>query len=268
MKHRICHVFVCILAGICVSVSASLLPSAAQRYFEPEKYNGAYEATIDSQHGKTVEFLYDHGKYAIRTLEWVRLYDGSNQAVRWHIDPKRRTAKVDFSAVEQELFRQLVAQGVDRVSHSTGLSKNELVRFQKTFPQSAVRNLDHLLYSPSKEEHVAYRQLGVETVCGFKCAIYVSKQSPENRMWVDPSTGFVFRKHDKSVSENPRILPQTYDWRLKSFRKAVKIDPSKFKLPPGTTAILPRILANMPLPSGVKRKILTGKDSELGYSLR
>lgn len=259
---------VVVLAALWAGMAPAKAACGAQRYMEPPPFVGAYVATAPNVRGGTVEYLYDHGKYTIRKSYEVRLYDGSNQAVRWWLDPLRRTARIDRVAAMQRLYREIAAHGVDSVSRSTGLDRAGLLRFQTAFPQRVERNLDSLLYSPSKAEMARYDRTGAENVCGLRCIVYTSKQSPGNRMWVEPSTGFVFRRHYTEVPDNPRIAPQVRDYQLTSFRRAAAIDPSRFSLPPGTTAELPRLLADMPLPPGVNRKILTGRDAELGFSLR
>lgn len=256
-----------VLGALCAGADAAPAACGAQRYVEPPAFAGAYYATVGDVRGVSVELLYDHGKYAIRNPDRVRLYDGANPAVRWSLDRKNRIAQIDYNAVLQRLYRKIVAHGVDSVSRSTGSGRASLLRLQRDFPHSVVRNLDHLLEMPSAKEMADYNRTGAETVCGIRCIVYTSKRSPDDRRWIDPSTGFMLRWRYKEVPDNPRIAPQIREWQIKSFRRVDAVDASQFILPPGTTAELPRILADIPLPRGVKRKILTGKDAELGFPL-
>ena len=224
----------------------------------------AYEAVYQDR--PSVTLLYDHGKYAICGQDGLRLYDGSRPPLRWSVDLKTKTATLDSFAVLRRLDANIGAQGVSRVARTTGLKLETLERFHRGFGTSTERVLDHLLRKASAREMASMQPAGTELVAGWRCAVYVDKHapSPGSRIWVEPSTGLVLRWQYTVLSGNSRIPPIIDSRRVLRFRIARRLDPSNFILPPGITAELPRLFANLPLPKGVRRRLLSGKDSMLG----
>jgi len=252
---------------IALAICSFRAATEAQAIPQPPPLPIAYYAVAPFDTGGSIEYDYDHGKFAIRRPGALRLYDGSSPPIRWSVDLRTRIAHVDRDVAYRYLFMAIKARGVQSVARSTGLAQDRLLRFRSDFPEFSDQDLDHLLYRPTSAEIAGYVARGTGDVCGYRCTVYESKQKPGNKMWVERSTGFVFRRHYLEVPGNPRIEPQLRDWQLTSFKKATSLDAARSRLPPGTTAELPRILADMPLPPGVRRKIMTGKDAELGTAV-
>lgn len=226
----------------------------------------AYEAVFPGRFHTTSTILYDHGKYAIRGQDGLRLYDGSWPPLRWWVDLRTKTAHLDTFAVLRRLDADIGAQGVSQVARTTGVKPETLERFHRGFGTWTERVLDHLLWKTSAREMASMQPAGTELVAGWRCAVYVDKQAPApgSRIWVEPSTGLVLRWQYTVPSGNPRIPPVTNSRRVLKFRVMRNLAPSNFILPRGITAELPRLLADLPLPGGVRRRLLSGKDSMLG----
>lgn len=217
--------------------------------------------------GGNVEYLYDHGKFAIIKSYEQRLYNGSHPPMKWTIDMRTRIAYIDAFVALRRLNSDIESQGLDKVARTTGVPRDKLVRFRHIFPQMAERDLDHLLYKPSPDELSKYRNVGKEVVCGRSCVVYSRKQRSTDKMRVDTDTGFVFKRHYLETPPNPRISPKIRDWQLMSFHIAHRLDSSRFILPPGITAELPRILSDLTLPQGVRKTLMSGQDYMLGIRL-
>ena len=226
----------------------------------------AYEAVFPGRFHTTTTLLYDHGKYAIRSQDGLRLYDGSRPPLRWRVDLKTKTAQLDAFAVLRRLEADISTQGVSRVARTTGVKLETLERFHRGFKTLTERVLDHLLWKASARDMARMEPAGTELVAGWRCMEYVDKHapSPGSQIWVEPSTGLVLRWQYTVPSGNPRIPPVVDSRRVLKFRIARNPAPSNFILPPGITAELPRLLADLPLPKGVRRRLLSGKDSMLG----
>jgi len=227
----------------------------------------SYIAVRSNKNGSSSTSYYDRGKYAAFGPDSFYVYSGTDNYVRWIGRTKEQTAQLDTPLAEKRLLELVQREGVDRASKKSGIDRSVLVRFARIYQPSPPRILAYPLPTVplrSPEFQRQYQKLPDETVAGWPCQVYVSNDTSGDKIWVEPTTHCVLRQHENFGAGNPRLPPSVWDWEVSQFTTVTRISPDRFQIPAGVTVTLPQILSDLPLPPGVHRKILEGKNSYTG----
>jgi len=228
-----------------------------------------YIATAEWSNSKPYEIDHEAGRFANWSQTVGTIYDVRLPGTKWIVDLRTKTAQPDSpSALRRILFRRIRSAGIAATARKTGETTQALREFERLFdPLLEEQPLDHALDRASRSELSRMNLTATEIVAGRQCNVYTDRLRSANSIWTDRETELVFRRRFVRHSPNLRTAPHSYDWSVLSFRFVPRIDPSRFRFPSGITAVLPRIIKDMPLPSGVRRRVLTGANSLLGSPL-
>ena len=227
----------------------------------------AYVAVRSNRNGKPFTTYYDHGRFSEFDPDSFYIYDGTDDCLRWTGDLINQTAQLDAPLADKRLFELIQHDGADFVSKKSGIDRSVLVRYARIYTAGPPRVLSHPLPIVSPGSPAFERQLQKlpgEKVAGRMCDVYLARDGSGNKIWVDPTTHCMLRQHRIDSTDNPRIPPSVWDWQVSQFTLVKSVDPKHFQLPTGVTVTLPRILSDLPLPPGVHRKLLEGKNSYTG----
>jgi hypothetical protein len=227
----------------------------------------AYVAVRSNRGGIPVTMYYDRGRYSAFGANSFDVYDGTDTYLRWIGDTREQTAQLDAPLAYKRLFELIQHDGADLAAKKSGIDRSVLVRFARIYTVGPPRVLSHPLPIVSPGELAFERQfqkLPGEKVAGRTCDVYLARDGSGNKIWVDLTTHCMLRQHRIDSTDNPRIPPSVWDWEVSRFTLLPSVDPKHFQLPPGVTVTLPRILSDLPLPPGVHRKMLEGKNSYTG----
>ncbi len=230
----------------------------------------AYVAVRSNRNGNPFTTYYDRGRYSLFGPDSFYIYDGTDDCLRWTGDLNKQTAELEAPLANKRLFELIQHDGLDLASKKSGIDRTVLERFARLYTVGPPRVLSHPLPivspgSPAFESQL--QKLPDEKVAGRTCNVYLARDGSGNKIWVDPTTHYMLRQHRIESTDNPRIPPSVWDWEVSRFTQVSSVDPKHFQLPPGVTVTLPRILSDLPLPPGVHRKLLEGKDSYTGVNI-
>ena len=231
----------------------------------------AYEVTSDIGQSMPRHLYYDRGKYTIVSVNEIRIYNGVNPLIKWTLTPATKKAQLDGEYKTWVLFDMIQKHGIMPITRKSGIDLPVLTKFARLYRPYKPRNFDHLLgiVAPSSESFKAeYCQLGKGEVARWRCDIYDSKKYPNHKIWVEPSSGCILKWSDFTLPADPRLPPYRSGDYVSSFRPVRSIPALRFVVPPGYTTTLPRILQDFSLPGGMKRRLMSGKDSYLGFDLK
>lgn len=246
--------------------SGQVAPAYAQK--EPRR---AYEAVFAGGKAGNTTLLYDQGKYSIQFGDTLLVCDNARPPARWFVDLKKRTVQLGFPFVVVQVIALIKKEGLDATAKRLQVDRSLLARFARYYKSYVPRNLDHTLQivAPSDAGFLAlYERAGTENVAGYRCNLYRSHANPECTLWVEPSSGYVLRELYISASNNPRIPPVRSERGVSHFRILNSVEPTHLQIPAGFTVFLPRILADLALPAGVKRQLMTGAIGNLGFDIK
>lgn len=241
----------------------------------------AYEAHVERREGIHVtraHILYDRGKFRETMFPGssqnrsaaghVLLYDGK---MVWEYRPGAQSATPGLSAIMHRLVvltQQLGVKTVVKryqvpaslVHHYAGA---RVVAPGRPRPVNGLRTRADIPGLPEKPA-------GSEQIAGYPCQKYEilprpGSQQPTIRAWIEPRTGLVLQWEQVTtpLPDSP-VPPMRMHYVVRKLRLLRSLPPETFHLPPGTTAHLPEIFRDAPLPPGVKRVPLTGKAAKTG----
>jgi hypothetical protein len=230
----------------------------------------AYVAIRKNANGAPAALYYDRGRYSGFGRDSFDIFDGTDDYVRWIGNTQKRTAELDTPLADKRLFDMIRQEGAEIAAQKSGIDRSLLERFARVYRPGRPRVLSHPLpiVSPGAPEFQrAYQKLPDEKVAGRMCVVFLARDASGDKIWVEPTTHCVLRQHKTEASGNPRIPPSVWDWEVSRFTQVPSVEPKHFQIPSGVTVTLPRILSDLPLPPGVHRKLLTGKNSYTGSDI-
>jgi hypothetical protein len=216
----------------------------------------------------------------------MELYDGSDPILVWGYDAKSRSAYPTYDA-SMVAFSQAVKRLGDgpareRYSIPAHIPALFLIRpVQRPAPRIRLETLASL-------KDYKLQPQGKESVAGFPCRIYgsviaykhpgITRSEPDTaeatpaqqavRAWVEPETGLVLRLEQRTqFGAGSPVPPQRFGYLVKKFQRLPSIPITRFQLPPGAQANVPKIFAGVRLPAGVKRVSMTGAFAGIGVDL-
>ncbi|MCW3097643.1 MAG: hypothetical protein JWL77_3261 [Chthonomonadaceae bacterium] len=259
---------------VCFTFLSAVHSSGGQQHGPAAIYapdpNIAYVAVQKNNDGKSLLRYYDRGRYSSFGPTSFDVYDGTDTYLRWAGDTKKNIAQLDTPLPDKRLLELIQHDGADLAAKKSGIDRSLLDRFAHLYKVSPPRVLSHplpVILPQSPEFQRLYQKLPDEKVAGQLCNVFLARDSSGDKIWVEPSVHIVLRQHKTYASDNPRIPPSVWDWEVSQFTQVPSVDPKHFQLPSGVTVILPRILSDLPLPPGVHRKLLEGKNSYTGHDI-
>jgi hypothetical protein len=214
---------------------------------------------------------YDQGRYTFQNVDSLRICDDARPPARWYVKLKYKTAYLGSGFVIVQLLALIKKDGADAVSTRIRMDRSLLTRFVRRYQSYVPRNLDQLLRTVNALDHgftATFERSGVENVAGWRCNVYHSRTNHNYTLWVEPSSGYVLREANIYPSDNPRVPPSRSETSVVQFRILPSVEATHFQVPNGFTVILPRLLADIALPTGVKRQLMTGDTAMLGFDLK
>ena len=147
--------------------------------------------------------------------------------------------------------------------------KGELLQGNRSPLKFSFHALDglYIVMDPTDDRFFArdYRKTGEAMVAGYKCTVYEYGKPPLiNRYWVEPNSHLAL-KVDKVGGTGTNHAPIHFVSVTTKIQFLKSLPVQIFQLPPGTTAYLPEDMKDTPLPPGVLRKPMTGKEALLGF---
>jgi hypothetical protein len=234
----------------------------------------------ESENTDGTKILYDRGKFKLDsgrlTNRRVYYFDKTTPLIVWYYDPTEKIANPTLASRMYYFGSFVEKYGLNKVK--------EAYKIPDSFPESRVlpRKGGFLaapfylcdgLYSiypvfPSVALTMKdyYHSKGTAVVANQKCYVFEDRSGSSVSIdYVEPTSRLVLRNEYTSPA-HPGVPSETSITSAKTFKFLREIPAGTFKLPAGTTVIVPEIMKDMPLPSNVKRKILTGPNKEFGFS--
>jgi hypothetical protein len=234
----------------------------------------------ESENTDGTKTFYDRGKYRIDMgkLENYHVYyfDRTVPYIVWDYNPAKKTANPT---------RESLMYFFGSVVKKYGLKKlKETYKIPDYFPESRILPEKYgflrvpfywqtglyqvypVFPSVALTMKDYYHSKGTAIVANQKCYVFEDRHEGSVTVdYVEPNSRLVLRTESEFTS-NPRMPARKSVESAKMFRFLKEMPADKFKLPAGTTVILPEIMKDMPLPPNIKRKILTGPNKEFGFS--
>jgi hypothetical protein len=251
--------------------SGQIAPANAQK-----ELNTAYEAVVKGgKRGDTTlldtTISYDRGRYSIQNGDRILVCDNASPPARWFVDMKTKTAQLDFQFVILQVLDRVKKDGAESTAGRLHVDRSLLNRFVQQNRSYMARDLDHILLhvNPSAPGFLRnFERAGSEKVAEKSCDLYHSRADPDRTIWVDSSSRYVLKERTVYPSGDPRIPPRLAEMEVIHFQILPSIDPARLQIPAGVTAILPHFLAELALPTGVKRQLITGNNGMLGFDIK
>jgi hypothetical protein len=271
-------------------LSQNLYSQSCDGFIETCKQNQSW--IYESRKNSDTQILYDRGKYRVsRTLKnqiffkdkhkfenvfttKIYYFDKSLPYIVWEFDPKTKIAKPTYFSCQYFLANTVKKLGLLKIREqyhipNTPLNNKRLSGDFGRFRSDFYRTVDLYSYiqQPFPREFILK---GQSYVAGQRCDIYEIRTSNQsfNLEYVEVKSQLILREESISNGGNPRIAPTKNINSATFFRFLKSIPSTEFQLPPGTTAIIPKIMKEIPLPLGITRKIMTGSDSEVGFDIK
>ncbi len=191
----------------------------------------------------------------------------------WIYDEKLRSANIDQSTAFYNfvlLVRKLGKETVRTKYHVPArLLDDKLIYGRHSLLHHSFNTISGLYlvydfdYAHFSKE---FRKIGKEKVAGQMCLVFeeIRNDAAPGRYWIEPRSHFVLRTEHVTPDSTRQKLDRSVGTTTKfAFRKSLPAE--LFELPPGTTAYLPESMKDYPLPHGVIRKPMTGKEALLGF---
>jgi hypothetical protein len=196
----------------------------------------------------------------------VSLYDVTSPYIRWGYEPATKTAAPFVTSCGYALSALAKKQGRNAVIRQYQLPKDfkfldvtPAFYANQSLPSGIESTHTTLLYPPRK---------GREKVAGYVCDVYrLENPLGAQTIWVEPKSGLILKREGRMKGvPGARTAPRRPSgYVVRRIRFYPRLPISRFQLPAGTTARVPALFKDVPLPPGVKRVRMTGPRALSGF---
>jgi hypothetical protein len=250
-----------------------------------------FEAVVEQTAGRNHQFarlVYDRGRFRVEHFlrpddtspEWVELYDGAHPSLVWAYNVRNRDANPSLESSLRAMRQEIQRLGDQKARERYGIP----VQVSMPAPSGSQPSPSIGGMTLSCLQQFQLRHTGRDKLAGFRCDVWEGRVAPPRtntairrvdtleanpshtvRAWIEPRTQLVLRLEDRMEFPPPSLIPpQRHGFVVKKLRLLSAVPAATFRLPPGTTAQVPRIFAGVPLPAGVKRGVMTGAFAGIG----